>query len=91
MPQQADLTSLGEMYSAAGSGDWALAAKLAHARHDADKAAGQSNAEDDAFVDAIDKAQQGDRDTAQGGSRDHRNAPRGGCWAGAFPRDVYGN
>jgi ABC-type transporter MlaC component len=58
--KQADLTSLGEMYSAAGSGDWALAAKLAHARHDADRAAGQSDAEDDAFVDAIDKAQQGD-------------------------------
>jgi len=57
---QADLTQLGEMYSAAASGRWDLASKAAHARYDADKAAGQTDPADDEIIRAIDAAAAGD-------------------------------
>lgn len=52
--RDADITQLGEIYSAAASGNWDLASKAARARLDADKAAGKTDPADQAFVDAID-------------------------------------
>jgi hypothetical protein len=60
----ADLTQLGEVYSAAASGDWDLAAKNAQARLDADKAAGISEPGVEALVGQIQSAANGDK-TAQ--------------------------
>jgi hypothetical protein len=58
--KQADLTQLGEVYSAAASGNWPLALKQAQARVDADKAAGKADPEDQTFVDQITAAVGGD-------------------------------
>jgi hypothetical protein len=58
--QAADLTQLGEVYSAAASGNWDLAHRQAQARVDADKAAGRSDPEDEAFLQQIDAATNGD-------------------------------
>lgn len=51
--QQADLTQLGGIYSAASSGNWDLAAKSAQDRVDADKAAGRADPEDQQLVDML--------------------------------------
>jgi hypothetical protein len=51
--KQGDLTQLGEIYSAASSGNWELAGKAAQRRLDADKAAGQGDPLDQEIVDAI--------------------------------------
>jgi hypothetical protein len=59
--RDADLTSIGQVYTPALSGDWQTAAKAAHERHDADKAAGQSTPEDEQFLSQIDAAAQGDK------------------------------
>jgi hypothetical protein len=56
----ADLTHLGEIYTAASSGNWDLAKKAAQARFDADKAAGNVDPMDEQVLGAIDKASQGD-------------------------------
>jgi hypothetical protein len=58
--KESDLTHLGEVYSAAASGNWDLAHKQAQARVDADKAAGRADPEDDAFLQQIDAAAGGD-------------------------------
>jgi hypothetical protein len=64
--KQADLTQLGEVYSAAASGNWSLALKQAQARVDADKAAGKADPEDQAFVDQITAAEGGDENARKG-------------------------
>lgn len=58
--KQSDLTSLGEIYSAAQSGNWQLAKQLAHSRADAEKANGHSDPAYDAALDILDKAADGD-------------------------------
>lgn len=58
--KQADLTSTGEVYSAAASGNWRLAAKQVQARIDADRAAGTADDGDQAMLEAINTAAQGD-------------------------------
>lgn len=58
--KSADLTHLGEVYSAAASGQWDLAAKQAQARIDADKAAGHADPSDDAMLEQINAAATGD-------------------------------
>jgi hypothetical protein len=57
---ESTLTALGEIYSAASSGDWKLAAKSAHARIEAQKASGQSDPAYDHMIGIIDKAAEGD-------------------------------
>jgi hypothetical protein len=60
--KDADLTQLGELYSAAANGNWQLALKQAQARLEADKAAGQADPSDQAFVDQIQSASDGNSD-----------------------------
>jgi hypothetical protein len=60
--QQSDLTQLGEIYSAAASGNWDLAKKQAQARLDADKAVGQADPSDEQFLAQIDAASTGDNE-----------------------------
>jgi hypothetical protein len=60
--QQSDLTQLGEIYSAAASGNWELAKKQAQARLDADKAAGQADPSDEQFLSQVDAASTGDNE-----------------------------
>jgi hypothetical protein len=58
--KQSDLTQLGEIYSAASGGNWALAKKLAHARADAEKANGLKDPAYDAALGVMDEAADGD-------------------------------
>lgn len=58
--KSADLTHLGEVYSAAASGNWDLAAQQAQGRIDADKAAGRADPSDDAMLAQINAAKGGD-------------------------------
>lgn len=58
--KDADLTHLGELYSAGSTGNWDLLKKSAHARFDADQAAGQADPEDEEFLKAVDSAADGD-------------------------------
>lgn len=58
--RQADLTTMGQIYSAASNGNWALAKQLAHQRADSEKAAGYSDPQYDAALDVMDKAADGD-------------------------------
>jgi hypothetical protein len=59
--RDADLTSVGQVYAPALSGDWTTAAKAAHDRYDADKTAGQTTPEDDQFIKLVDTAAGGDK------------------------------
>lgn len=56
----ADLTQTGEIYSAASSGNWALAKKLAHDRADAERAAGKTDPAYDEALNVLDQAADGD-------------------------------
>jgi hypothetical protein len=58
--QQADLRTMGEIYSAASGGNWALAKKLAHERADAEKASGYSDPAYDETMRVMDTAADGD-------------------------------
>lgn len=62
--KDSEVTQLGELYSAAAAGNWDLASKSAHARLDADKAAGKADPADQAFVDAIDSGDEQKRKAA---------------------------
>lgn len=55
-----DLTDLSEVYSAANGGNWTLAAKTAHARAEAERAAGRTDGNYDQVLDILDKAAAGD-------------------------------
>lgn len=58
--KQADLQTMGEIYSAATGGNWKLAKQLAHSRADAEKAAGHSDPAYDASLGVLDAAADGD-------------------------------
>jgi hypothetical protein len=57
---EADLTQMGELYSAAQGGRWDLVAQKVHARHDAEKAAGRADDAYSMILDVADKAAAGD-------------------------------
>jgi hypothetical protein len=59
--RDADLTSSAELYSAANSGNWALAGKLAHRRADAEKASGLNDPNYDSALQTMDAAVAGDK------------------------------